>query len=226
MSDLKFMPMYWADFMADTAHLSCLQSGSYLLLLGQMWLRGGWVPDDDEQLARMCRLKLAKWREIKPAIQPFLVTRGGKLSQKRLLSMHKSVSETHKKTVAKTAKMRRAKHYKKQGLAASKEAYKEDIARARPDIGISDTNVSVEPYSPLNPPKGGNARKRAKSHSSKNKPEELDAYFARRVLEEKAKENGHGNGSVPYLRCVEAGDEAGEGAKSLPPGQTAQARRH
>ena len=44
MTDLRFMPIYWGDFLADTAHLNGIQTGSYLLLLGQMWLRGGRVP--------------------------------------------------------------------------------------------------------------------------------------------------------------------------------------
>lgn len=161
MSDLKFMPMYWADFMADTRHLHGYAAGAYSLLLGNMWMQGGWVPDDDEQLARMCGLDLQQWLAVRPLIRPFLIRRHRRLSQKRLLSVHKSALETHQKNAVKTAKMRQGKREKKQDVAATKESN----ARARPDIGTTDTNVSVELQ---------NGASRRSAHARENKSRKKD----------------------------------------------------
>lgn len=56
MGAIPYMPLYVADYMADAAHLSTLQHGAYLLLIMTYWQRGKPLPNDDEMLARICRL--------------------------------------------------------------------------------------------------------------------------------------------------------------------------
>lgn len=70
MSARSWMPLYWADYFADTTHLSTKQHGAYLLLIGHYWMRGE-LPNDDTQLALITKMSLHSWLKIKPAIQTF-----------------------------------------------------------------------------------------------------------------------------------------------------------
>jgi len=59
-----WMPMYWADYLADTQHFSTFQHGAYMLLIAAYWCRGGPIPADEASVARMCRTtkdKLARY---------------------------------------------------------------------------------------------------------------------------------------------------------------------
>ena len=55
-----WMPMYWGDYFADTRHLTTLQHGAYLLLIGHYWQHGG-LPEDTDQLAKICGLNGRQW---------------------------------------------------------------------------------------------------------------------------------------------------------------------
>lgn len=61
------MPLYVADYLADTRRLSTLEHGAYMLLIMDYW-RNGSLPDDDRKLARIVGLALDEWLEIREAI--------------------------------------------------------------------------------------------------------------------------------------------------------------
>ncbi len=101
MSSVPYLHFYVADYLGDTQHLSTEQHGAYLLLLMAMWRSGGELANDDNMLARICRLSLKKWRAIKPVVAALLVEQDGKLSQKRLLSeLRKAEEKTNRRRAA------------------------------------------------------------------------------------------------------------------------------
>lgn len=65
-----WMPLYVGDYRRDTAHLSALEHGAYLLLIMHYW-QAGELPADDRQLSRIAACTPAEWRRIKPTIQAF-----------------------------------------------------------------------------------------------------------------------------------------------------------
>ena len=57
-----WMPLYVADYLRDTRHLTRAQHGSYLLLIVEYWQRGG-LPADEHQLARLAGMNEREWRD-------------------------------------------------------------------------------------------------------------------------------------------------------------------
>ena len=73
MSSLPRMPIFVADFLADTLHLTLEAQGAYMRLLFFAWKRR-WrtIPDDDEQVARVLSCTPRYWRQkIRPVLIEF-----------------------------------------------------------------------------------------------------------------------------------------------------------
>lgn len=68
MTELQAMPMFWAEFFADTEHLTEEAAKAHLFLLGHAWLRGARLPNDDGVLSRLCRISPRKWSAIKHSV--------------------------------------------------------------------------------------------------------------------------------------------------------------
>jgi uncharacterized protein YdaU (DUF1376 family) len=65
-----WMPLYIADYRADTMRLSTVEHGAYLLLIMEYWRARG-LPNDDKQLARIVGLPSAQWKKMRPTVQAF-----------------------------------------------------------------------------------------------------------------------------------------------------------
>jgi uncharacterized protein YdaU (DUF1376 family) len=65
------MRLYPADYLADTAHLTAMQHGIYLLLIMNYWQRGGPLPNDDIRLARIARVSMRDWKRNRPELEQF-----------------------------------------------------------------------------------------------------------------------------------------------------------
>ncbi|WP_246690474.1 YdaU family protein [Microvirga aerophila] len=64
------MPFYPGDYLADTVHLSALEHGVYLMLNLHYWRHEG-LPPEDAKLARISRVPLDQWMEIRPTLAEF-----------------------------------------------------------------------------------------------------------------------------------------------------------
>lgn len=62
-----WMPLYVADYLADTGHLSTAEHGAYMLLIMHYWQSGG-LPSEDAKLARICRMTTGEWAESRDTL--------------------------------------------------------------------------------------------------------------------------------------------------------------
>jgi uncharacterized protein YdaU (DUF1376 family) len=66
-----WMPVYVADYLADTGHLSAAEHGAYLLLLMHYWRTASPLSSQEEQLRRIARMSLDEWQGAAPTILAF-----------------------------------------------------------------------------------------------------------------------------------------------------------
>lgn len=62
-----WMPLYIADYLKDTIHLSAAEHGAYMLLIMRYWQDGG-LPADEKMVARYSRLSPAEWAESRDVL--------------------------------------------------------------------------------------------------------------------------------------------------------------
>lgn len=94
-----WMPLYVADYLADTAHLGAAESGAYLHLIMHYWLKGG-LPTDPVQLAKISRMSLKQFNRATPVLAPFF---GPNWTHKRIdqeLDKAQEISEKRRHAVA------------------------------------------------------------------------------------------------------------------------------
>jgi uncharacterized protein YdaU (DUF1376 family) len=64
------MPLYVADYLADTGHLSTIEHGAYMLLIMHYWATGG-LPNDDKRLASIARASPEQWSDMRTTLAEF-----------------------------------------------------------------------------------------------------------------------------------------------------------
>lgn len=99
----------WTDaYLADTTELTTIEHGAYLLLLIAMWRAGGSLPNNDDRLARFCRLTPQKWQSVKPVIMEFMTIDGDQITQGRLQDeIEKARERSRKASTSARAKYRK-----------------------------------------------------------------------------------------------------------------------
>jgi uncharacterized protein YdaU (DUF1376 family) len=94
-----YMPLWPDAWLLDTGHLTYEQKGIYNDLLQHMWLRDGYLQNDDAFLARLLGLTLGKWRRVSPAIMALLTVEQNRVTQKRLIAEYnRSIEKIEKLT--------------------------------------------------------------------------------------------------------------------------------
>jgi len=91
-----WMPLYVADYLADTAHLTTEQHGAYLLLIMTYW-RHGELPDDDGQLAAIVKFSPHKWKKNSQIIRKFFHEKDGVLRHKRIDAERSKAAENRER---------------------------------------------------------------------------------------------------------------------------------
>lgn len=101
----------WTDaYFGDTRHLGMMEHGAYLQLLLVMWRAGGYLPNDDNLLARYASGTPAQWAKVKPVVMPFFVVENDKITQPRLLDeLEKARERSRKQSENSRAKYRKLK---------------------------------------------------------------------------------------------------------------------
>lgn len=96
---IPYMPLYVADYEADTAHLSIEEDGVYMRLLRLCWRTPGCsLPDDDEWIKRRLRVSESEWQRVAaPIIAEFFKRDKGRLFSVRLHREHERINDTHQK---------------------------------------------------------------------------------------------------------------------------------
>ncbi len=80
------MPFYVTDYLGDTMHLNTVQHGAYLLMLLACWKNGGTLPDDEQELANICKLTQAEWIKHARVLRRFFKEADGQLGHTRVLA--------------------------------------------------------------------------------------------------------------------------------------------
>ena len=70
MSSKPWMPLYIGDYKRDTAHLTTLEHGAYLLLIMHYWETGP-LPNDDKRLAKIAGVSLKQWFSLRETVISF-----------------------------------------------------------------------------------------------------------------------------------------------------------
>lgn len=79
-----WMPVYIADYLADTLHLTSEEHGAYLLLIFHAWMQGGSLPDDERRLRAITKLDVQQWKTSWPVLREFFTEQDGMLRHKRV----------------------------------------------------------------------------------------------------------------------------------------------
>jgi uncharacterized protein YdaU (DUF1376 family) len=87
-----FMPVHVKDAYAETRELSTAGQAAYFSLTCQMWMHGGWLPDDDTALARMVGCTKRRWQKVRPELLKVFEVRDGYLTHPLLSHEYQRIS--------------------------------------------------------------------------------------------------------------------------------------
>ena len=165
-----WMPLYVADYLADTGHLSAAEHGAYLLLIMHYWANGG-LPDDDRKLSRIARMDSTEWADARETIAGFF-SDGWRHER-----IEKHLAE------ANAAYERRAEAGRKGGLSKAKAENKHcsSIASALPQQSEPEPDISPSLRSGDSPPAKKTPAKRKQRISENQLPTPADVEAATRA---------------------------------------------
>jgi len=148
------MQFYFADYDADTAHLSTLEHGVYFLLIKAYWKSGRALPDNDRRLAILAGLSLGEWQKARPDIAAFFAIGDGLWRHKRVEAELENLRARVELARASGAEGARRRWAARPG----KQSGDREAGAAEPDllgIGAADGDPNGHPDGdPIGPPNG------------------------------------------------------------------------
>lgn len=143
-----WMPLYIADYLRDTMHLTRDQHGAYMLLLMACWTRGGRLANDAGQLAGMVKATAAEWRKLAPVILPYFRVDGDQLVNMRVVEEWEKaqrLSEARRETGKKGGRPKKPIGYANgnlEGLQTETPARVASPSPIPPPSEVKDANAS------------------------------------------------------------------------------------
>ena len=147
---IPYIPLYVADFEADTAHLSLEEDGAYNRLLRLCWRTPGCsVPDDDAWIMRRLRVDAETFqRAVAPVIAEFFKRSKGRLFSPRLSREFERINALHDKRVAAGKKGGRpakslGNNEQSESRALAKQKHLEPELEPKPELDKREANASL-----------------------------------------------------------------------------------
>jgi uncharacterized protein YdaU (DUF1376 family) len=167
-----WMPVFIGDYLADTMHLNAEQHGAYLMLLFAAWMRGGSLPADNDQLARLARCTEKQWQKVKPTVAPFFSEKDGMWTQKRISAELERAKGNANKAEDKARKAAEARWGKNAPSNAS------STAPSIPPSNASSTPQALHEECPPPPPSTPSEAKASEGKARAKRPTLVPASFA------------------------------------------------
>jgi uncharacterized protein YdaU (DUF1376 family) len=96
-----WMPLYVADYISDTMHLTTEQHGAYLLLLMSAWRNKGVLNNDDFELSSVTKMNQKNWQKNKQILLKFFTQKDNILISERLVKEYeKATNNSYIKSVS------------------------------------------------------------------------------------------------------------------------------
>lgn len=158
MAALPYMPLYIADYLCDTQHLTTEEHGAYLLLMMNYWQTG--KPIIENRIPFIARLNGNATTVVETLKEFFNVTDDGLWIHDRIERDLEKVRASSRRASEAGKASARAKAAKKAGKQTERQPESNDRCRAvegsvEPQINHTDTDTDTEVINtPLNPPRG------------------------------------------------------------------------
>lgn len=156
-----WMPLYVADYLADTGRLTTEQHGAYLLIIMDYW-RNGAPPDDDAVLAQIARMTPDAWRNARSILQAFFEQCSGMWVHKRVeqelaaAAVNREVAQLRAKTAAEArwAKVKQSADARS-NASSNARSNAQALLEECPSPSPSSSPSSSSPSAPSPAPKRG-----------------------------------------------------------------------
>lgn len=220
-----WMPLYIADYLRKTMHLTRDQHGGYLLLLMACWDRGGRLPNEPGQLAGIARATSAEWRKLAPVLLPFFEIDGRDLVQGRVIEEHAKAARLSEARRAAGSQGGRPRKAQEPEMESKPESEQKPKAFANQKQNETHTRVaSPSPFTPPsevkppNPPNGGMSdetfEKIWKAYPEKGRSTVAKA-LGRKAVDEAVAAGGGPDQMLAAAQALTAGGYIVDGGKPL-----------
>ena len=149
-----WMPLYVADYQADTAYLTTEQHGAYLLMLMAYW-RNGPIPDDDRTLASITRMTPDAWSNSRAVLEAFFQVCDGKWLHKRVEQEYERAKRNRNVSHDRAVKAAQARWDAVRNATSMLEALPEHMLVQCPSPSPSQSTTKAELKAPPIVPQGG-----------------------------------------------------------------------